>query len=210
MIELLGKTQQQLLKLLNKNKNGLTISNLTDLLGVSRNAVKQHLTALEGNKLIEFGELHKTAGRPTQSYVLTSEGREHFPRKYSWFAQILLENIRDEKGPKDFTKFLGKIGSSISAQYLPQLEKLKGKSRVNKVVTILSELGYEAEAVTSKDATEISKLEVSNCVFYHLANSCPEICGFDLSLLSSLTGQTVEQQSCIANGSNTCCFGIKK
>lgn len=210
MLELLGKTQQQLLKLLNKHKNGLTISDLTDLLGVSRNAVKQHLTALESNKLIESGTLLKTAGRPIQSYILTYEGREHFPRKYSWFAQILMESIREEKGGKDFIKFLDKIGSTISASYLPDLIKLHGKKRLNKVASILSELGYEAEVVASTDKTEVSKLEVSNCIFYHLANTCPEICGFDLSLLSTLTGHSIVQQSCIASGGNSCSFGVKK
>lgn len=210
MIELLGKTQQHLLRLLNKHKNGLTISELTELLGVSRNAVKQHLTALEGSQLIECGALERTAGRPTQNYVLTNKGREHFPRKYSWFAQVLLESIRNEKGEENFVQFLDKVGTSISSQYLPDLQKLKGKKRLIEAASILSELGYEAEIVASQDKSEISKLEVSNCVFYHLANTCPEICDFDLSLLTSLTGKKVVQESCIASGGNLCCFGIKK
>lgn len=210
MIELLGPTQQRLLKLLNKNKKGLTISDLTQLLEISRNAVKQHLTALEKNNLIRSGSLSKTAGRPVQSYVLTNEGKENFSRKYSWFAQILLENIRMEKGEIGLSKFLDKIGTEISDKYLPELNKLKLKARLNKAASILSELGYEAEIVSSKDKSEISKLEISNCVFQHLATSCPEICNFDLSLLSNLTGQKIEQQSCIARDGNVCSFGVKK
>jgi len=210
MLELLGKTQQQLLKLLNKHKAGLTISDLADYLEVSRNAVKQHLTALEKNNLVEFGNLLKTAGRPTQSYILTDQGREHFPRKYSWFAQILLESIRAEKDEKGLIKFLEKVGTTISSKYLPELNKLKAKERIHEVATILSDLGYEAEVVASNDKSEISKIEVSNCIFHHLANNCPEVCGFDLSLLLTLTGQKVEQQSCIARGENVCCFGVKK
>lgn len=211
MIDLLGKTQQELLRLLNKHKEGgLTISALIDLLGVSRNAVKQHLTALEKNALITAGALHKTAGRPIQSYVITDKGREYFPRRYSWFAQVLLETIREEKGGKNFSLFLDRIGSTISSRYLPRLNKLQPHKRVVEVAEILTELGYEAEVVTSTDKNEISKLEISNCVFYHLASGCPEICGFDLSLLSTLIGETVEQQSCIASGGNVCCFGVKK
>ena len=210
MIEFLGQTQQRLLKLLNKNKSGLTISDLTNLLGISRNAVKQHLIALEKNHLIQSGSSIKTAGRPIQSFILTEEAKENFSRKYSWFAQILLENIRLEKGENGLSHFLDKIGTDISNKYLPDLNQLKIKTRLNKVATILSELGYEAEMVPSKDKTEISKLEISNCVFQHLASSCPEICNFDLSLLSNLTGQKIEQQSCIARGGNTCSFGVKK
>jgi predicted ArsR family transcriptional regulator len=210
MIDLLGQTQRQLLKYLNKNKKGLTISDLTDLLKISRNAVKQHLTALEKNNMIQLGVLQRTAGRPIQNYVLTDDGKELFPRKYSWFAQILLENIRAEKNENGLRKFLDKIGASISAKYLPDLEKLQGKPRLKKVAAILTELGYEAEVVTSKDKAEISKLEISNCIFQHLASTCPEICSFDLGLLTTLTGQKIEQQSCIAHNGNVCCFGVKK
>lgn len=210
MIELLGKTQQQLLRLLNKYKEGLTISDLTERLGVTRNAVKQHLSALEKNNLVGPGELHKTAGRPTQSYILTSEGRERFPRKYSWFAEILLENIRAEKDDKGLRQFLEKLAANISAKYLNELSNLKGQERLRKVAAILSEMGYAAEVVPSKDKAELAKLEVSNCVFYQLTNSCPEICGFDLNLLSRLTGQKLEQKTCIANGGNVCCFGVKR
>lgn len=210
MIDLLGATQQQLLRLLNKNKEGLSIAELSELLGVSRNAVKQHLTALEKNLLVDTGMLQKTAGRPTQNYILTDKGREYFPRKYSWFAQLLLENIRAEKDEKGLRKFLDKIGTTISGKYLPELNKLHSKERLEEVADILSELGYEAEIKASKDKSEISKLEVSNCIFQNLAKSCPEICSFDLALLSTLTGHKIEQQSCIARGGNACCFGIKK
>lgn len=210
MIELLGQTQQQLLKLLNKNKLGLTISDLTESLNISRNAVKQHLVALSKNNFIQPGILHKTAGRPVQSYILTPEGKEHFSRKYSWFAQILLESIRSEKGENGLKQFLNKIGTTISAQYLPELNKLQGKKRIEQAAVILSELGYEAEAIPSKDKSEVSKLEIFNCVFQNLATSCPEVCSFDLSLLSTLTGHKIDQQSCIARGGNVCCFGVKK
>lgn len=210
MIEFLGQTQQELLRLLNKHKGGLTISELTDMLGVTRNAVKQHLSALEKNNLVGYGRLHKTGGRPTQSYTLTYEGKETFSRKYSWFAQILLESIRSEKDEKGLSKFLKKLGTTISSQYLPQLSKLRPNDRIKKAATILSELGYDAEVVTSNNKKEVSKLEVSNCIFYQLANSCPEICGFDTSLMSMLMGRKVEQQSCISTGGNVCSFGIKK
>lgn len=210
MIELLGKTQQDLMRLLNKYKDGLTISDLSERLGVTRNAVKQHLTSLEKNNLVGPGEFHKTGGRPTQIYVLTPKGRERFPRQYSWFAEMLLENIRGEKDQKGLRQFLERLAANISSRYLDELSNLKGQQRIRKVADILSEMGYEAEVVPSKDKLELAKLEVSNCVFYQLTNSCPEICSFDQSLLSRMTGHKMEQQSCITGGGNVCCFGVKK
>jgi predicted ArsR family transcriptional regulator len=210
MLELLGKTQQQLLRQLHLNKNGLTTFELCERLGISRNATKQHLSALESNKLIQFGSVKQTAGRPTQSYVLTTQGMECFPRKYSWFAEMLLESIRAEKDEKGLRLFLEKIGTKISSKYIPELSALNVKDRLKKVGFILSELGYEAEIVPSKNKMDASKIEISNCIFQELAVSCPEVCCFDASLISKLAGQKVEQQSCITRGSNVCCFAIKK
>ena len=211
MIELLGKTQQQLLRELHLNKKkGLTVFELCELLGITRSAVKQHLLSLESNKLIQLGKLIQTAGRPTQSYILTTQGMECFPRKYSWFAEILLESIRAEKDEKGLRLFLEKIGTKISSKYIPELLALNVNDRLKKVGLILSELGYEAEVVASKTKKKESKIEISNCIFQEIAVSCPEVCCFDASLISKLTGQKVEQQSCITSGSNVCCFAIKK
>jgi DeoR family suf operon transcriptional repressor len=210
MIELLGKTQQQLLRELHLNKKGLTVFELCELLGITRSAVKQHLISLESNKLIQLGSLNQTAGRPTQSYVLTTQGMECFPRKYSWFAEILLDSIRAEKDEKGLRLFLEKIGTSIASKYTPELLGLNVSDRLNKVGFILSEMGYEAEVVASKTKKKESNIEISNCIFQETAVSCPEVCCFDASLISKLTGQKVEQQSCITSGSNVCCFAIKK
>lgn len=209
MIELLGTTQQQLLKLLNKHKDGLTIAELIAMLDISRNAVKQHISVLEKSELITTGLLHKTAGRPTQSYVLTDKGREYFPRKYSWLAGLLMEQIREEKDERGLQKFLDKLGTNISSQYIPHLKKLSLPERLKATASILSELGYEAEVLPGKNKNEL-RLEVTNCVFQNLVSTCPEICSFDKSLVKSLTGQKLEQQSCIAQGENACCFGVKK
>ena len=210
MIELLGTTQQELLRQLHINKKGLTVFELGEVLGITRNAVKQHLSALESKSLIQFGSLNQTAGRPTQSYVLSTHGMECFPRKYSWFAEILLDNIRAEKDEKGLRLFLEKIVTKIASKYIPDLSALNVNDRLKKVGSILSELGYEAEVVTPKNKMEASKIEISNCIFQELAVACPQVCCFDASLISKLTGQKVEQQSCITRGSNVCCFAIKE
>ena len=210
MLELLGKTQQDLLRFLHKKKEGLTIHELEDLLSISRTAIKQHLIFLENSELVEHGKIHKSGGRPRQSYILTSKGKEQFPRQYSWFAQILLETIGSEKDKKGMEKFLEKLGSTISLKYLPSITNLPIKERLKEVGSILTGLGYEAEVVASNNKVEISKIEISNCIFHQLATSCPEVCSFDKSLLTKLTGKQVELQSCITLGGSVCCFGIKK
>lgn len=203
MLELLGKTQQELLRFLNKSKGGLTNFELADLLSISRTAVKQHLTSLQNSQLIDYGNLDKTGGRPTQKYILTSSGRELFPRQYSFFAKLLIETIEADKGPHGLERFFHLMGESVSKKYLPILGEMKSKERVGKVAEILSDLGYEAEVVNSR-------IEISNCVYHELAISCADLCRFDKKIIENLTGKEAELKSCITLGADKCCFALKK
>jgi DeoR family transcriptional regulator, suf operon transcriptional repressor len=80
-----GARQQQLLKGLLEHKSGLTVDELTRLLGITRTAVNQHLLALERSGYIAKDKLTKTGGRPGYTYVLTEQGLDLFPKQYAWF-----------------------------------------------------------------------------------------------------------------------------
>jgi len=210
MLELLGKTQQKLLRLLNNSKEGLTNFELADLLCISRTAVKQHLASLQSSHLIDFGTLDKTGGRPTQKYILTSSGKELFPRQYSFFAKMLIETLEVEKGSNGLEKSFYLMGENVSNKYLPMLTTMMPKERVEKVAEILSSLGYEAEVVERKEKKEDSRIEISNCVYHEIAISCDKVCSFDKKIIEKLTGKEVELKSCITLGADKCCFALKK
>ena len=67
----------------------------------------------------------------------------------------------------------------------------------------MNDLGYEATVVADDGALDI---EAQNCVFHQLAVKYPEVCKFDLALLSNATGQQVEHRTCMARGDSKCCF----
>jgi DeoR family transcriptional regulator, suf operon transcriptional repressor len=209
MMDLLGKTQQALMRLLHEHKDGLTIFELADLLNVSRTAVKQHLVALQHSALVDIGKLDKSGGRPAQCYVLTSTGMELFPRQYSLFAKLLLETLQVDK--KNSLKILfEKMGQGISKTHLPGLTKLRPAARMRKVATILTDLGYQAEIALPKAKQDLSRIEISNCVYHQLAIDCPEVCHFDKTLLEMLIGKPIEMQDSIIQGAAKCCFAVKK
>ena len=56
MLEMLGSRQKDLLVLLLKHKVGLTADDIAEQLGISRNAVRQHLAALENERLLFAGD----------------------------------------------------------------------------------------------------------------------------------------------------------
>src|SRR5512140_3693057 len=94
MLEILSDRQKSLLKLLLRNKSGMTVDELSKELKITRNAVRQHLAALDSNGLVVQGATRPSGGRPHQLYTLTEKGNEIFPRHYTWFAQLVLESVK--------------------------------------------------------------------------------------------------------------------
>lgn len=202
MLEILGDRQKQLLQRLIKNKAGMTVDGLSRDLKITRNAVRQHLAALENDGLVALGSTRPSGGRPQQLYVLTEKGKEVFPRHYSWFAQLAVESVRLEHGPEGLHKRLGAMGTGVGAQLRSQNPGLKTRAqKVERLAVVMDQLGYNA-----RNADKAPVIEADNCVFHELAMKNPEICRFDLAMMGAFTDSKVEHQECMARGGNVCRF----
>jgi len=206
MLDILGARQKDLLKLLLKNKEGMTADALSAQLAITRNAVRQHLAALETDGLLQKGPTRPTGGRPEQLYVLTDKGRECFPRHYSWFAQLLVESLLQEGGSEQLSGRLEAMGNAVGIQLRAQYPELRTQQeKVGKLAEIMEEIGYSAHALASRAGAD-PVIDADNCVFHHLAMKNPDICRFDLALAASFTGSTVEHQECMARNDHLCRF----
>lgn len=205
MIEILGVRQQELLNQLLKNKSGLTVDELSKRLEITRNAVRQHLAALENDRLVTLGASRPSGGRPEQLYVLTDAGKELFPRHYSWFAQLIVESIKQESGTEGLRERMGTMGSEVAQQLRQQHAGLETQQqKVEKLAEVMEQLGYNAKSVKAINSEAL--IEADNCIFHNLAIKNPEICQFDLALMSAFTDSNIDHQVCMANGGNVCRF----
>jgi predicted ArsR family transcriptional regulator len=205
MTGMFGERRKQLLRHLLRNKAGATIDELSQALGVTRTAVRQHLAALTRDALVAPGAARPTGGRPEQLFVLTEAGKEAFPRHYSWFAQLLIEAMTQEHGVAGVRTRLGRIAAAVVAQLRQRMPGLVGRRRkVEQLSALMDELGYDAR--TTKDVGGAPTIEADNCIFHELAMKNPEICQFDLALLSGFTGSKVELHECMARGGHVCRF----
>lgn len=207
MLELLGRRQKELLKLLLRHKDGLTVDELGAALKVTRNAVRQHLASLVGEGLVGPGSSKATGGRPTQLYVLTGKGRELFPRQYSWLAQLMLSSLREDAGAGGLRRRMAGMGQQVAAQLRAQHPGLRTRQdRVLKLAELMEQLGYNTAGTTILDPTVIA---ADNCVFHDLALKDPSVCEFDLALLAAFTESRVDHQECMARGGHVCRFKFR-
>lgn len=187
--------------LLDNKSDGLTLEELAARLEVSRNAVRQHITALERDGLVTARGLRKGPRRPSRTYGLTDKGEEEFPRRYDLLAVSLLQALRHSLGDEATEGVLLTMVKEIAQRWLPRLEALEPEQRRGEVVKIMNRLGYRAHA-----APEVGGVAAVNCVYHRVARETRAVCRFDEALLSTLLGADVRLTACMAEGEGSCVF----
>lgn len=199
-------TQEVLMRTLLHNKTGQTVDGLSIALAISRNAVRQHLTALERDGLVAKGARQPSGGRPEQLYVLTPDGHEKFPRQYSWISELLLQAL-ESRSQGELGDELERMGETVGKALRAQLGQAPGNAgRVEALAALMAGLGYDARP--TGDAAE-PQIEAQNCVFHKLAFKRPEICRFDLAMMSAATDSDIEHRHCMAQGAACCTFAFR-
>jgi len=200
--------QRQILDLFLKNRAGLSIDEIASTFSISRNAVQQHLSSLEKEGYITMGELKKTAGRPVRTFILTEIGLNFFPKQYAWFSELILSDLKNEQGGEAFKAYLQKLGNTLAQSLLPRFEGKQTDARIDELILIMEELGYQASA-TKDSTTDNQYIEACNCIYHDLAQKHQEICELDKTFISTVLNKNIEAVECMAKGEHICRFKIK-
>ncbi|MEC4748484.1 HTH domain-containing protein [Methylomicrobium sp. Wu6] len=209
MPQKISSRQNQILKLLLENRNGLSIDDIADALDISRTAVQQHFAAIENEGYIKKNTLNKTAGRPVTVYVITDRGINYFPKQYAWFSELMLSDLQQEIGPERFKNYMRKLGVKCAEKLHRRFEGRELNEKIDELVMLMSDLGYQVQADAKIESDEFS-IQAHNCVYHDLVQKHDEICEFDLALISTLLDQKVEQVACLAKGDCACTFKVRK
>ncbi|KAB2896395.1 MAG: MarR family transcriptional regulator [Dokdonella sp.] len=205
-LQQLGTTQQKLLRQLLVARQGATVEELCEGLGITHNAVRQHLTALIFGGFVGRGAARPTGGRPQLRYVLTATGRELFPRKYGLIATGLIDSLQRSAGKEAVRELLTQLGHELGREAASRIEAGSDDDIAATLADQLDALGYEA--VTARHDGE-TQIEAYNCVFHEIAKAHPDVCRFDLAFMESATGRPIEQLECLQYGGRACRFRIK-
>jgi len=201
--EQLGETQQRLLRQLQRGAEGVSVDVLSKSLGISHNAVRQHLTALLARGFVARGAAVRTGGRPEYLYVLTDAGRELFPRRYVELASGLIRQVATSLGDAELQDLMMRLGDEVGGNLAQQFPQQSAADRCASIATAMTELGYDAKSTGGSRAPEI---QARNCVFHHLAQQHPTVCRFDLAFLARASGRRVEHTECMLRGGSVCRF----
>lgn len=198
-----------------KRSGGSTVDDLASQFGLARMTVRQHLTGLERDGLVESRDEKGPSGRPHMVFSLSDRGEELFPKRYDRLADLVLREAAqltaeeitglDEDGRKRLL-----LQKMVERVYVEHEQKLRDKTlpeRVELVADILREEGGLADWENAGDAFEIVDY---NCVYRRVVDSHPGVCDWHVSLLGRLLGTKVECSQYMSQGAESCRFVVRE
>lgn len=198
-------TRQDILDYLRRRAEA-TVKELGEHLGLTSTGIRQHLTVLERDGLVEAREKRGQVGRPALAYRLTQVGDALYPKKYDELANALIEEARHLLGPNALQQLMKNVAARFSAPYLPRLEGRQGGERLEMVAKIIQERGNIVEASWSGDDFLI---ESHNCPWWNIATKNSAVCALDVEFVRQLAGSDARLSTSLLRGDDSCTFRIR-
>ncbi len=181
-----GSTRGRVVTLLRRDRR--TVGELAGELGLTDNAIRTHLLALERDGLVAQGELRHGGGKPSFTYTLTPEAERLFPKAYGVLLQQLLD-ILGERLPRDvMADALREVGHRLAAGHPVADERFP--QRLDVALAFLGGLGGLAEAEVSEVGVLIKGY---SCPLAAAVEGNPDTCLVAETLLCDLIGVPVHQ-----------------
>ncbi|HEX6038660.1 helix-turn-helix transcriptional regulator [Longimicrobium sp.] len=198
---LLSSTRGQIISLLRRAP--AAVGELAGALGLTDNAVRAHLAAMERDGLVEQrrGPV-RGVGKPAQLYALTPAADALLPKAYAPVLGVLLQTLGERMGPDELAGLLREVGRRAGAGR--GREGADVRMRIEAAYGVLGEMGGVAEIEEADGAVTIRGF---SCPLAALVPGHPQVCQLAEAMLTEIVGVPVREQ-CDKGERPRCCFHI--
>jgi predicted ArsR family transcriptional regulator len=213
LTELFGHVKGRVLEELSYSSKSM--DDLSDILGINKNAVKEHMDSLIAKGYVKYDFRHARAGRPKKVFDLTEKGMDLFPKRYAALASLLMNEIRGELGDEALNRLLAGVADKLVKNYAVNDMKLDDasgeESRLDKLrmfVESLNKMGYSARLIVEGGSAKIVRY---NCIFYDLAKeNAGAICGsLGMNIVKGVVGEDFKIKEKFSTGDRKCVVELK-
>lgn len=202
------RTRRAIVHLL-KQTGGLDSTALSDRLGVTAMAVRQHLYALQAEQLVTYIEQPRAMGRPAKLWQLTPAADKFFPDGYAELTLSLIQSVTEAFGDEGLEKLLDIRSRQQIATYQGQISTEASLSeQLASLVALRTEEGYMAEVEALPDGSFL--LIENHCPICAAATACTGLCDRELEIFQTLFGPdaTVERTEHLIAGERRCAYRV--
>lgn len=205
-----GATRNRIAQLL--RRGGRTVDELADAVGLTRNAVRQHLSTLERDGIVvRRGRKRGAAlGKPATVYEISAEAQSSFSRAYAPVLATLLAALPTHMPEAVLQHVLRDIGARLAGGFPVARGDLR--ERVQAGAAILEALGGTTEIdddSASGAAGDRLVIRGCSCPLSQAVSACPELCQALERMLALVMGTDVTER-CDRSGTPRCRFEISR
>jgi len=179
-----------------------TIEELSTALGLTGNAVRSHITALERNGFVVPAERRRTSRKPAQVYAIRPEAEQRLSKAYAPVLAGLLQILARKMDPADLRSLMREVGEQLADGHpASKVDRLAG---ARAAAMVLNDLGG---AVEVEDHDGELRLRGDGCPLAEAVRVNPDACRAVEALVSRLVGASVTEQ-CDHGDRPRCSFRI--
>ena len=193
-------TQGRILNLL--RKSALTAKEIAAQLGLTHNAIRGHLAALQRDGMVREAGWQRGASRPAVMYEVVPEAEAGLSKAYIPFVAHLMRVLQAELPQTELDRVMHLVGRSLASEW----PRLRGRfpERVEAASALLEDLGA-LNHVEQQNGGYV--IRGRNCLLAAAIHGRPEVCRAMQSLLADLLEAPVHE--CCERGERPrCCFEI--
>jgi predicted ArsR family transcriptional regulator len=199
-------TRMEVLELL-RRKGRCSAEAIAGDLGVTPNAVRQHLTNLERDGFVVSQPERSGRGRPALRFALTERADSVFPKRYGQLASMVLQEVQAIGGPEALDEVFARVAARHAVAIERDLEGLEFDEKVRRVVAWIGRAGTLAEQTETAEGVKVT---IHNCPFRNTALKFPQVCTITPQLISRLIGTAVSQSDSIHRHDPYCSFVVQR
>ena len=190
-----------------KKSQGLSVSELSERIGLSYMGVKQHCISMEEEGLLDRWRRPKGMGRPEIAYRLTSEAQGFFPTEYGAFTFEILDSVQQIYGTTASDKILFNIFKNRGNRLAVKLNASDLGERARALATLRAEEGYMTEYAADEKTGEHLIIDY-NCPILVCMEKFALMRELERQMLERVLGVRVQRKEERVSGLYKCMFRL--
>jgi predicted ArsR family transcriptional regulator len=197
----LGGTRGQILARLRRGDS--TVAELAVAVGLTRNGVRQHLAALERDRLVEPRGRERGVSKPSRRYGLSPAGRSVFAQGHGAVLRALLDELgaleRD-----DARRILDRAGRRLARGRVAD-----GATFAERIAAVRRAFEDLGGAPVVEDEAGVTHVRMHHCPLGDVTAAHPETCAFAQGVVSALADAPVRER-CVHGERPSCAFDVTR